>query len=216
VERGPRRATSLRRRWSAGREARAGGSSRDRRSGWASIDTLGTGGRDHTQGLVAKVESGADAKASTRCPELSPEEQNPRRGSGVVEANCLAGGRGSQPGSRPWSRGHRSRSRGATRGRRGWATSGGHGPSTRRPGWVAGTNPWKANPGRGCGMKQAHEAAEGESRRGRAKRRGRTEGRGWFLARVWISGADAAMGNRTSREALHVSIRGAGSQRNEL
>lgn len=34
-------------------------------------------------------------------------------------------------------------------------------------------NPWRANPGRGCGVKQTHEAGGGGSRRGREKRRGR-------------------------------------------
>jgi len=63
-----------------------------------------------------------------------------------------------------------------------------------------GENPWKANPGRGCGMKQAHEAAEGVNRRGRAKRRGRTVGRGWDPARKWISDAHAAMGKQDPKE----------------
>ena len=63
-----------------------------------------------------------------------------------------------------------------------------------------GENPWKVNPGRGCGMKQAHEAAEGESRRGRAKRRGRTVGRGWDPARKWISAVHAAMGKQDLKE----------------
>jgi hypothetical protein len=76
-----------------------------------------------------------------------------------------------------------------------------------------GDKPWKVNPGRGGGMKQAHQAAEGVSRRGREKRRGRTVGRGWNLARKWISAVDVAMGNGTPREALDASVRGADSQR---
>jgi len=34
-------------------------------------------------------------------------------------------------------------------------------------------NPWRANPGRGCGVKQTHKAGGGSNRRGREKRRGR-------------------------------------------
>ena len=81
-------------------------------------------------------------------------------------------------------------------------------------GWLGGgENPWKANPGRGCGMKQAHEAVEGENRRGRVKRRGRTVGRGWDPDRKWISTVHAAMGSRTPRKALAAFVRRAGSRR---
>ena len=38
-----------------------------------------------------------------------------------------------------------------------------------------GGSPWRANPGRGCGVKQTHEAVGGASRRGREKRRGRNK-----------------------------------------
>jgi hypothetical protein len=48
-----------------------------------------------------KVASGADVKTSARCPETNPEEQKPKRGAGVVEANCLVGCCGSPPGSKP-------------------------------------------------------------------------------------------------------------------
>jgi len=41
-----------------------------------------------------------------------------------------------------------------------------------------GTNPCRANPGRGCGMKQARKVFGGASRRGREKRRGRNESSG--------------------------------------
>jgi hypothetical protein len=37
-----------------------------------------------------------------------------------------------------------------------------------------GTNPWRANPGRGSGVKQTRKAGGGVNRRGRVKRRGRS------------------------------------------
>jgi hypothetical protein len=39
-------------------------------------------------------------------------------------------------------------------------------------GWVWGANPWRENPGRGCGVKQTHKAGGGANHRGREKRRG--------------------------------------------
>jgi len=56
--------------------------------------------------LASKVESGGGAKASTRCPEENPEEQKPKRGSGVVEANC----RGVKPRIATWSKALKARS----------------------------------------------------------------------------------------------------------
>jgi hypothetical protein len=35
-----------------------------------------------------------------------------------------------------------------------------------------GENPWRENPGRGCGVKQTHKAGGGANHRGREKRRG--------------------------------------------
>jgi len=63
-----------------------------------------------------------------------------------------------------------------------------------------GENPWKVNPGRGCGVKQTHEVLAGENRRGRAKRRGRTVGRGWKPGRKWIARTRAAMRTENSKE----------------
>ena len=56
-------------------------------------------------------------------------------------------------------------------------------------------------------MKQAHEVAAGENRRGRAKRRGRTVGRGWDLARKWIAATHAAKGKQNPKEGAPI-IRG--------
>ena len=58
-----------------------------------------------------------------------------------------------------------------------------------------GASPWRANPGRGCGMKQAHEGRGGASRRGREKRRGRNSGRPWEACRWWTPQPDVAMGS---------------------
>jgi hypothetical protein len=54
-------------------------------------------------------------------------------------------------------------------------TAEGQGERRARAAVARGTNPWRANPGRGCRMKEACETGGGASRRGRAKRRGRNE-----------------------------------------
>ena len=46
----------------------------------------------------------------------------------------------------------------------------------------SGENPCSANPGRGCGMKQARKVLEGVTRRERAKRCGRSSGESGKLA----------------------------------
>ena len=58
-------------------------------------------------------------------------------------------------------------------------------------------NPCSANPGRGCGMKQAYKVLEGVTRRERAKRCGRNIGEVGNLADLWTSCTGVANGNRT-------------------
>jgi hypothetical protein len=86
--------------------------------------------------------SGEGAKARSRCRERNPKEQKPTRGSGDVEANRL----GDELRIATWINALKARSpdlEPARRlaSRRRCPTTGGHGPTTSRPGLVAGTSP---------------------------------------------------------------------------
>jgi hypothetical protein len=63
-------------------------------------------------------------------------------------------------------------------------------------------SPWSANPGRGCGMKQARKVCAGVSRRERGKRCGRNVV-GFGKPDVeWTVQADVAKGSETPRKVL--------------
>ena len=102
-------------------------------------------------------------------------------------------------GARPWSRGRRCW-RGSNRrwrrpnGKR--ATAG-----ESRRGSARGTNPWRANPGRGSGAKQTRKAGGGANRRGRAKRRGRNVARAGRSGGEWMPPVEVAKRDETPWEA---------------
>jgi hypothetical protein len=75
-----------------------------------------------------------------------------------------------------------------------------------------GETPWRANPGRGCGVKQTHKARAGASRRGRAKRRGRNVGELGMLAARGLRMLMPRWGCKTPREVLPIFGSGAGLQ----
>jgi hypothetical protein len=162
----------------AGREARTGGSSRDRGPGWTPIDTLEVSARVTRR----TCREGHERRGREGVTEVSGGEPEGARSLGGDRAssgvNRSVGRADRRPDQGPGGEG---RGAGVVRGnedvRRRGRTTGGHGAPTRRAGWSAGTSPWKANPGRGCGMKQAREVVEGGNRRGCAKHRGRNEGR---------------------------------------
>jgi hypothetical protein len=80
--------------------------------------------------------------------------------------------------------------------------------------------PWRANLGRGCGVKQTRKAGRGASRRGREKRRGRN-GAGLGCPRSWTPLADVAKeawdpmeGARSRKAEGGVGSRDSGEERN--
>jgi hypothetical protein len=74
----------------AGQRARTGGSSRDRGSGHAPIDTLEVSRQGHTQDLAAKTTSGGEVKVSPRRVEMNPKEQSLRGDRAPQELNTPA------------------------------------------------------------------------------------------------------------------------------
>jgi len=102
------------------------------------------GGGEAQEGIGLAQRLTAEATATDSQADKSPE----------VETTVRGGGGNTVSGSAATSRGHDSDVD----------------ETARLP---ARKNPWRANPGRGCGVKQTHEPGGGESRRGREKRRGR-------------------------------------------
>jgi hypothetical protein len=87
-------------------------------------------------------------------------------------------------------------------------TPGGHERAGEtRYGSARGTIPWRANPGRGCGVEQTREAGGGANRRGRAKRRGRNVARVGYPAHWWTPLAGAAMRERNPKGGASRSAR---------
>ena len=145
-------------------------------------------GAEAQEGIGRSAELNTPTAATDRCSDQSPE------------------GGAAQPGAAE-----------ATR----WQGNAGNDKRARRVDEArrlgSGANPWRANPGRGCGMKQAHEVRGGGNRRGREKRRGRNEGRTWESCRTWTPRADVAMGTfGTPREVLAAYGRRAGLQQGAL
>jgi len=112
-------------------------------------------------------------KASPRCPETSPQELKAQEGiEWLAGLNPLLAATDRCPDQRPEGEVSGSGTGGATRrqenlsnDKRAW-----HVDEAGRLG--SGKTPCSANLGRGCGMKQAHEARGGANRREREKRCG--------------------------------------------
>ena len=105
--------------------------------------------------LTAKVTGGGDVKAFPRCTGGKPGGAEAHEGRGSVEAQPVSTDTALAAGSKALKA--RAQSAGQRRLR---ATSGGHDQAGEtRYGSVRGTNPCRANPGRGSGMKQAREGS---------------------------------------------------------
>jgi len=149
--------------------------------------------------VVVKVECGDGVKALSPCGEGDTRR---RRSPGGARIGRSFNRRRSTPHS-PWrEKALKSRAQGLVKGlgvqrQEGMSGSAKAGTAPRR-----GTNPCRAKPGRGCGVKQTRKACGGGSRRGREKRRGRNEARGWVSGRMWTPQANAAMRAWNPREGV--------------
>ena len=143
-----------------------------------------------------KVAGGAGVKASARCAGRKPGEGEAQEGRGSNRGLTNLG----------WHRTHRGEQgpegegakagAGHTAGRCVQRQEGMTRPAKAGTAPWRGTNPCRANPGRGSGVKQTRKAGGGGNRRRREKRRGRNLTVGWDPTEWWTPPADVAMRKR--------------------